>query len=58
MRGKRLVAAPIDHRADITGRKDAAGKRDIRQVGPIGVEPRIERDRRAGQPKAFNRAAG
>ena len=58
MRGQRLVAAAIDHRPGIAGRKDAAGKRDIRQVGAIGVESRIKRDRRAGQPKAFNRAAG
>jgi hypothetical protein len=58
MRGERLGAAPIDHRPGITGREDAAGKRNIRQVGAMGVEPRVERDRRAGEPKAFNRAAG
>lgn len=58
MCGQRVVAAAIDHGLGIARRKDAAGKRDIRKVGAIGVEPRIKADRRAAQPKALNRVAG
>lgn len=53
---RRSTRGHVRHRPRVMRGDDSPGQADIGQIAAIGVDPRIELDRRAGQSKAPSRA--